>query len=231
MCWGQSASREATAKNCGTRPTLGRSFLAVTLRSMNLAVLVSGSGTLLEAMLAADLPVTLVVADRLCRGLEIAREHQVPAQLVERTDFGVGFDRDAYALSVLDRLRSHQIDLIAMAGFGTILGEPVFAAYPSSILNTHPALLPAFPGWHAVRDALDAGVSVTGCTVHIATPVVDAGPILAQESVDVWASDDEDTLHERIKVVERRLYVETLQHILERGSVLEPTTPESGVTT
>jgi len=80
--------------------------------------------------------------------------------------------------------------------------------------------LPSFPGWHAVRDALDFGVKVTGCTIHVATPEVDHGPILAQEAVPILDDDDESTLHERIKTVERRLYVDTLRTIQQRGRVL-----------
>jgi phosphoribosylglycinamide formyltransferase-1 len=95
----------------------------------------------------------------------------------------------------------------------------MFDAYEGRIINTHPALLPAFPGWHPVRDALAAGVQVTGVTVHIATLEVDAGPILAQESVPVLPGDDEETLHERIKGVERRLYPATIKAIVERKSV------------
>jgi phosphoribosylglycinamide formyltransferase-1 len=106
-----------------------------------------------------------------------------------------------------------------MAGWGTILGPAAFAAFPGRILNTHPALLPSFPGWHGVRDALAYGVKVTGCTVHVATEEVDAGPILAQEAVTVLPDDDEATLHERIKAVERRLYTDTVRQILQRGSV------------
>ena len=106
-----------------------------------------------------------------------------------------------------------------MAGFGTILAKPIFDRFAGRILNTHPALLPAFPGWHAVADALDYGVKVTGCTVHVATEEVDAGPILAQEAVAVLPDDTVESLHERIKAVERRLYVETVRGIVERGSV------------
>jgi phosphoribosylglycinamide formyltransferase-1 len=138
---------------------------------------------------------------------------------VERTDFGESFDRDAYTERVVEELRRHRIDLVAMAGWGTILGRAAFEAYPGRILNTHPALLPAFPGWHAVRDALAHGVKVTGCTVHVATEEVDAGPILAQEAVPVLPDDDEASLHERIKAVERRLYTETIRSVLERGAV------------
>ena len=119
-----------------------------------MAVLVSGSGTLLEAMLEADLPVALVVADRPCRGIAIADPAIAPSILLERTDWTASFDRDAYARELVELLRAHDIDLVAMAGFGTVLGAPIFDALPGCIINTHPALLPAFPGWHAVRQAL-----------------------------------------------------------------------------
>jgi phosphoribosylglycinamide formyltransferase-1 len=101
-----------------------------------------------------------------------------------------------------------------MAGFGTVLGQPLQDGYAGRVLNTHPALLPAFPGWHAVADALAAGVAETGTTVHIATLEMDAGPILAQERVAVVAGDTESTLHERIKAVERRLYPETIRRFV-----------------
>ncbi len=115
----------------------------------------------------------------------------------------------------MDALKRHQIDVVAMAGFGTIFTPYIFTVYPGRILNTHPALLPAFKGWHAVRDALAAGVKVTGCTVHIATEEVDEGPILAQEAVLVEPGDTEAALHERIKSVERRLYPETIRVFLQ----------------
>ena len=188
---------------------------------MEIAALVSGSGTLLESMIAAGLPVQLVLADRPCRGLEVASAAGIETILLERTEWGSEFDRDGFGLLVVDALRSRQIDLVAMAGFGTILGAPVFDAYPNRIINTHPALLPSFPGWHAVRAAMDFGVKVTGCTIHVATPVVDDGPILAQEAVDVYDDDDEASLHERIKTVERRLYIETLQGIVRSGQLLD----------
>jgi phosphoribosylglycinamide formyltransferase-1 len=186
---------------------------------MRLAVLASGSGTLLDAMAEAGLPIALVMVDRHCRVEQVAAAHGIPCVLVERTDFGESFDRDAYTERVVEELRRHRIDLVAMAGWGTILGRAAFEAYPGRILNTHPALLPAFPGWHAVRDALAHGVKVTGCTVHVATEEVDAGPILAQEAVPVLPDDDEASLHERIKAVERRLYTETIRSVLERGAV------------
>jgi phosphoribosylglycinamide formyltransferase-1 len=173
---------------------------------MRIAVLVSGSGTLLEAILADGIVPTVVLADRPCRALDVAADAGAPAELVERASFGADFDRVAYTHQVVDALKRSEIDVVVMAGFGTVLSQPVHDAYPGRILNTHPALLPAFKGWHAVRDALAAGVKVTGCTVHLATAEVDDGPILAQEAVAVLAGDTEESLHERIKAVERRLY-------------------------
>jgi phosphoribosylglycinamide formyltransferase-1 len=186
---------------------------------MRVAVLASGTGSLLEAMLDEGLGVDLVVGDRPCRAVQVAADHGIEAVLVERDSFGADFDRVAYTEQVVDVLTAHQIDLVAMAGWGTILEKPIFDAFEGAILNTHPALLPSFPGWHAVEDALEAGVKVTGCTVHVATLEVDAGPILAQEVVDVRDDDTIESLHERIKGVERRLYTDTINQILARGHV------------
>ncbi len=188
---------------------------------MRIAVLASGSGTLLDAMLAEGIPVALVVVDRLSKAQGVAESHGVPSVIVERQSFGVDFDRDAFTEAVVDVLRTHDIELVVMAGFGTIFGPPIHAAFPNRILNTHPALLPSFKGWHGVRDALAYGVKVTGCTVHVATLEVDAGPILAQEAVTVRPGDDEDALHERIKAVERRLYPQTIRAVLADPSLLE----------
>jgi phosphoribosylglycinamide formyltransferase 1 len=180
---------------------------------MRIGVLVSGSGTNLEAILRAQLPVVVVVADRPCRGLDVAAEDGVSTALAERTSFGADFDRLAYTEQVVDVLQAHDVDLVAMAGFMTVLEKPIFDAFPGAILNTHPSLLPAFPGGHAVEDALAAGVKLTGCTVHVATIEVDAGPILAQEAVAVLPDDTVETLHERIKQVERRLYPQTIKEL------------------
>jgi phosphoribosylglycinamide formyltransferase-1 len=164
-------------------------------------------------MFDAGLPVATVLSDRPCAALALAEEHGVPGVLVDRADFGgfgPEFDRDAFTAAVAQRLTDRRTDLVAMAGFGTVMTGAVHRAFPNRILNTHPALLPAFPGWHGVRDALAAGVSETGCTVHVATLEMDAGPILAQETVPVQPDDTQATLHERIKVVERRLYPATV---------------------
>jgi phosphoribosylglycinamide formyltransferase 1 len=190
---------------------------------VRLAVLVSGSGTILRAMFDAGLPVTVVLSDRPCAALGLAEEFGTEAELVDRAPYG-GY-RDAYTTTVAATLVAYQVDLVAMAGFGTVMTEAVHAAFPARILNTHPALLPAFPGWHGVRDALAAGVPETGCTVHLATVAMDAGPILAQESVPVLPGDTEETLHERIKVVERSLYPATVAWALAElaaGRQIEP---------
>lgn len=192
---------------------------------VRIGVLASGSGTILEAMLERALPVIVVVVDRRCGAVEVAERADVDARVVEREDFGPDFDRVAYSKQIVDVLHEAEVDLVAMAGFGTILDEPVFDAFRGRILNTHPALLPSFPGWHGVADALAYGVKVTGCTVHVATLEVDAGPIVAQEPVTVLADDTVDTLHERIKAVERRLYPDTLAAVVA-GELALPPIPE-----
>jgi phosphoribosylglycinamide formyltransferase-1 len=170
----------------------------------------------LAAILDTGLAVGVVIVDRPCPAGPLAEQAAVPVEMVERESFGTDFDRNAYTHRVIDALKRHQVDVIAMAGFGTILAPDIFTDYGGRILNTHPALLPAFKGWHPVRDALAAGVKVTGCTVHVATEVVDEGPILAQAPVTVEEGDTEATLHERIKSVERRLYPETIRLFLEQ---------------
>lgn len=183
-----------------------------------LAVLVSGTGSILEAMLQSGLNISLVLADRPCRGLEVAEAAGVPAVLLERRSFGKSFDRTAYSREVVAALERYNIDIVAMAGFMTILAEPVFERYDGRILNTHPSLLPAFRGERAVRDTLAYGAKVTGCTIHFATISLDDGPILAQEAVPVLEGDDATTLQERIKTVERRLYPETIRQLMQKAS-------------
>jgi phosphoribosylglycinamide formyltransferase-1 len=167
-------------------------------------------------MLERGLPVVAVVADRPCGALDIAASAGIVAELVERTDFTQQFDRVAYTHDVVDALQRHDVDLVAIAGFGTILSKPFVDAYGGHAVNTHPALLPAFKGWHAVRDALDFGVKVTGTTVHLVTEDVDSGPILAQEAVPVLDDDTVETLHERIKEVERRLFPEVIERLTKQ---------------
>ena len=224
--YGSEATGERGHRSRRTAPRAGaaRRFGAV-----RLAVLVSGTGSILEAMLGVGLPVGLVGADRPCRGLGIAADAGIETALVERSEWttaGGGeagrrcFDRRGYSCELAAVLDGRDVDVVAMAGFGTVLDGSFFewggGRYRGRVLNTHPSLLPAFPGWHAVRDALDAGAAESGCTVHVAIPEVDAGPVLAQRAVPVLAGDDEATLHERIKAVERELYPATIAAFLER---------------
>jgi phosphoribosylglycinamide formyltransferase 1 len=194
---------------------------------VRIGVLASGSGTILEAIVADDLPVRLVLVDRPCRAVEVAGAADIPAAVVDRAGFGgfgPDFDRHGYTVAVTQVLEDAAIDVVAMAGFGTVLDAPIHEAFPGRILNTHPALLPSFPGWHAVRDALAAGVGETGTTVHIATLEMDAGPVLSQARVPVLSEDTEATLHERIKEVERTLYPATIRAFIDRLA----TTTEDG---
>lgn len=190
-------------------------------RPSKIAVLASGSGTLLDAILSDGIPVALVLVDRPCRATEVAEKHGVLHVVHERTSFGAAFDREGYTQEAAAILQDAGIDLVVMAGYGTVFGQAIHDAYPFRILNTHPALLPAFKGWHAVDAALEYGVKVTGCTIHVATLEVDAGPILAQEAVPIHDDDTADTLQERIKVVERRLYPATIRAVLEHPEVLD----------
>jgi phosphoribosylglycinamide formyltransferase-1 len=180
---------------------------------MGVGVLASGSGTVFQSVLDARLPVVVLVVDRVCGAVERAERAGVPVEVVDRAAFMP--DRDAFTHAVVDALKRHDVDLVAMAGFMTILAPPIFAAFPQRVVNTHPSLLPAFRGAHAVREALAAGVKVSGCTIHVAVPEVDAGPILAQEAVPVFEGDTPDSLHARIKAVEHRIYPEVLWTLVQ----------------
>lgn len=175
----------------------------------NIVVLVSGSGTLLQAILDGrddSYTVSLVIADKPCTALERARDAGVETQVVE-----MSADRDAWNVQLADAVGEGNPDLIVSAGFMRILGAAFLDRFSGRIINTHPALLPSFPGAHGVRDALAYGVKVTGSTVHFVDEGVDTGPIIAQEAVAVAPDDTEDTLHERIKRVERKLIVSVLR--------------------
>ncbi|MDA8072333.1 MAG: formyltransferase family protein [Actinomycetota bacterium] len=184
---------------------------------MRIGLLVSGAGSIAGQMLDEALPVAVVVGDRACPGLSLAAKRGYPAELVDRRQFGgfgPAFDRDGFSDTLVGVLRRHRVDLVVMAGFGTVVGAVVHDVYPGRVTNTHPSLLPAHPGWHAVADALASGDTVTGCTVHLAELAVDQGPILAQQEVPVLAGDTVERLHERIKVVERVLYPATIHRML-----------------
>jgi phosphoribosylglycinamide formyltransferase-1 len=184
---------------------------------VRIAVLASGSGTLLDAICGDGIDVALVVVDRDCVAIDVAKRYGVPSVLVERKTFGPDFDREQYTNEVIELLQDHGIDLVVMAGWLTILAPRMFEAFAGRVLNTHPALLPAFPGMHAARQALEYGAKVTGCTIHLATVEVDHGPILAQEPVPIYPGDTENVLAERIKKVERRLYPDVIRRLLEEA--------------
>jgi phosphoribosylglycinamide formyltransferase-1 len=185
-------------------------------RSARIAVLVSGTGTNLQALLGDDVvrpAIGLVLSDRPgAYGLVRAEEREVPTEVVEPAPRST---RTRYDRELLAALRARDIDAVLLAGFMRIVGTEVVRAFPNRILNVHPALLPAFPGMHAVRQALDHGVRVTGATVHFVEEQVDAGPIVLQEPVIVLPDDDEDSLHKRIQEVEHRLYPQAARLLLE----------------
>jgi phosphoribosylglycinamide formyltransferase-1 len=185
---------------------------------MRLAVLASGGGTVLQAILGAGIEVDVVLTDRDAPAEARAAAAGVNVVRVERSDYLP--DREAFTAAVSAALTERKIDLIAMAGFMTILSPSIFEDFPGRVINTHPSLLPSFKGAHAVTDAMRFGVKVTGCTVHVATAAVDDGPILAQRAVDIRPDDTEDTLHERIKSVEWQLYPQVLSDIL--AGVIDP---------
>jgi phosphoribosylaminoimidazolecarboxamide formyltransferase/IMP cyclohydrolase len=166
-----------------------------------IAVAVSGAGSNLRALHAAATrgelggSIVLVVADRTCPALDWASEQGIDTALVP------GGADDALA----DTLAGARPDLVVLAGYMRIVGPRVLAAYPNRILNTHPSLLPAFPGAHAVADALAHGAKVTGATVHLVDETLDGGPIVLQDAIPVSAGDDAATLHERIRAVEHRI--------------------------
>ncbi|RFU42408.1 phosphoribosylglycinamide formyltransferase [Actinomadura logoneensis] len=193
--------------------------------SARLVVLVSGAGTNLQALLEAcadpayGASVVAVGADRdAIAGLTRAREAGLPTFTVRIPDFP---DRAAWDAALADAVAAHEPDLVVSAGFMKILGPAFLARFGGRTVNTHPALLPAFPGAHAVRDALAYGVRVTGCTVHFVDEGVDTGPVIAQEAVQVLRHDDEDSLHERIKQVERRLLVDVVGRLARDGWTTE----------
>lgn len=184
-------------------------------------VLASGTGSLLQSLIAAavdDYPARIVAVgvDRDCDAALHARAAGI-------ADFRIALrehaDRADWDRALTEAVEAHAPDLIVSAGFMKILGPEFLARFGGRIVNTHPALLPSFPGAHAVPDALAYGVKVTGSTVHLVDAGVDTGPVLAQEAVPVLDDDDEASLHERIKTVERRLLVEVLAAVATRGVI------------
>ncbi|WP_083091523.1 phosphoribosylglycinamide formyltransferase [Rothia nasimurium] len=180
---------------------------------MRIVVMVSGSGTNLQSILdsisAGQLHATVVAvgANKPCLGLERAEAAGIETFLVEPKNYR---SREAWNRALEEQLAGYGADYIVFAGFMRIVDAQLVDRFANRIINTHPALLPSFPGAHGVRDALEYGVKVTGLTVHLVDSGVDTGPILAQAAVEVLDGDTEETLHERIKIRERALLVQTI---------------------
>lgn len=185
---------------------------------MRIVVMVSGSGTNLQSILdsvaAGDLNATVLAvgADKPCLGIERAEAAGIETFLVEPSSYDT---REAWNRALEEKIASYGADYIIFAGFMRIVDAQLVDRFANRIINTHPALLPSFPGAHGVRDALAHGVKVTGLTVHLVDSGVDTGPILAQAAVDVLDDDTEETLHERIKVKERVLLVKTIARLAQ----------------
>jgi phosphoribosylglycinamide formyltransferase-1 len=189
------------------------------VRTQRIVVLASGSGTLLQALLDADGlggRIVAVGSDR-ADAQALVRAAALPTFCVPLDRYA---DRPGWDAALADEVGRHDPDWVVTAGFMRLLGPAFLHRFAGRIVNSHPALLPAFPGAHGVRDALAYGVKVTGCTVHLVDAGVDSGPIIAQEAVPVVPGDDEATLHERIKVVERRLLVGVVRRLATQGYTL-----------
>jgi len=190
-----------------------------------LGVLISGRGSNLRAIIDAvddgrlDATIAIVISNRPhARGLEHARAAGVPATVIEHGAFP---SRQAYDGALVAELRRHDVSLVCLAGFMRLLGPIFLDAFPNAVLNIHPSLLPSFAGVEAQRQALDHGVKVAGCTVHLVTEALDAGPIVMQTAVPVLENDTVDTLSARILVEEHRLYPEAIARVLAGGWRIE----------
>jgi phosphoribosylglycinamide formyltransferase 1 len=189
--------------------------------SARLVVLVSGSGTNLQALLTAcaepayGARVVAVGADRSgIEGLARAERAGIDTFVLRLRDFGT---RAEWDLALTERCAAYRPDLIVLAGFMKLTGEAFLGRFGGIAVNTHPALCPAFPGMHAPRDALEYGVKVSGCTLFVVDAEVDAGPIVAQVAVPVADDDDPESLHERIKVSERKMLVDIVGRMVRDG--------------
>lgn len=194
---------------------------------IRLGVLVSGSGTNLQAIVDAveakrlDAEIAVVISNRASAfGLDRAKKHGIPTETVSHRDFAT---RDAFDAALVRILQSQRVDWVVLAGFMRIVTATLLDAFPMRVINIHPSLLPAFPGVDAQRQALEYGVRIAGCTVHLVDTGADTGPILAQAAVPVWPHDTEETLRERILVQEHELLPRVLQWLAERRLEIERT--------
>lgn len=196
---------------------------------MNLGVLVSGSGSNLQAILDAaasgrlDATIRVVISNKPgAPALDRAARAGVPIATLSHRDYP---SREAFDAAVVERLRESSVEWVVLAGFMRLLTRTLLDAFPHRIVNIHPALLPAFPGVDAQQQAFDYGVKITGCTVHLVDEGTDTGPIIAQRAVPILNGDDIQALRHRILEQEHELFVEVLQAIAEGRLVVEPGEP------
>ncbi|MBI4211949.1 MAG: phosphoribosylglycinamide formyltransferase [Deltaproteobacteria bacterium] len=194
-------------------------------KKLPLGILASGRGSNLQSILDAsqsgqlDAQVAVVISDNIhAQALDRARKMGIPAVVCERSHFA---SKEAFEQSIVKELHRHHVELVCLAGFMRLIGKTLLTAYPHKILNIHPALLPAFPGLSAQSQALDYGVKVAGCTVHIVDDRVDHGPIILQSAVEVRDDDTVDALSARILEEEHRIYPQAIQLFAENRVRME----------
>ena len=191
---------------------------------MNLGILISGRGSNFEAIdnsiarRKLDAEIAVVISNReSAPGLEIARQRGIPMRVIKSH----GMEREAYDRLLIDELRTHDVELVCLAGFMRLLSAGFVRAFPNRVLNIHPSLLPAFPGLDAQRQALEHGVRITGCTVHFVDEFLDSGPIVLQAAVPVLDGDTVDTLSARILAQEHVIYPKAIQYIAQGRVTIE----------
>ncbi len=191
---------------------------------MRLGILISGRGSNFEAIANSiarrklDAEIAIVISNRAnAGGLEIARERGIPMRVIESR----GMEREVYDRMVIDELRTHDVELVCLAGFMRLLSASFIQAFPNRVLNIHPSLLPAFPGLDAQRQALEHGVKITGCTVHVVDEFLDSGPILIQSAVPVLDTDTVESLSARVLAQEHVIYSKAIQLIVDDRVTLE----------
>ena len=191
---------------------------------MRLGILISGRGSNFEAIANSiarqkiDAEIAIVISNRAdAAGLDIARQRGIPMRVIA----SAGLEREAYDQLLIEELRTHEVELVCLAGFMRLLSAHFIRAFPSRILNIHPSLLPAFPGLDAQRQALEHGVKITGCTVHFVDEFLDSGPIVIQSAVPVLDNDTVETLSARILTQEHLIYSKAIQYIVEDRASIE----------
>jgi phosphoribosylglycinamide formyltransferase-1 len=191
---------------------------------MRLGILISGRGSNFEAIANSiarrklDAEIAIVISNRAnAAGIEIARERGIPLRVIASG----GVDRETYDKLLIDELRTHEVDLVCLAGFMRLLSADFIRAFPNRVLNIHPSLLPAFAGLDAQRQALEYGVRITGCTVHFVDEFLDSGPIIIQSAVPVLDGDTVESLSGRILLQEHAIYSQAIRYIVDGRVTIE----------